>query len=415
MKFELQSLWVRSRALLISLAVVALLLFVKLGVEETVVGRVFERETYGFLSRNAPGFGKGAPAVIVVDIGHLPGGMGAVGQPPVTTSREHLRELVDAIMLAEPLAIGIDIDFSPNRQGWIDERDPAFLDHCLRLNARVPIRVGVFRGLREAREAWLGLPEFAPLAGAIWPPAEGARRLPIAIEGRPGSALLPSLGAALAAGVAPGKDLLAHPLSFALAQVTTREAVFELHGAPIRIHEAIVNYAFLEQFDRETIVAATPGDIAKYADRIKNRVVLIGDLKAGSPADSFPVAGIERDQRGVLLHAALVNTLIANPLSELSHTARIVLDVVIGVVIGAVVLHAARRGKVAAHRAERRAVWLAVLVVLLGGLALSAWFRIMWMDFFLVLVFVLLHPAVHAWFPHSTEHGRHAERSRTDR
>jgi hypothetical protein len=377
---------------------VVVLNLIKVGLEQTPVGRWAEKQTYAFLAGNLPSFAPGGPGVIILDIGHIPGGDGAVGEPPIVTSRKALRELLDAVVAAEPLAIGIDIDFSPNRNGWIDPGDPAFLDHCLRLSARVPIRVGVFRGMREHPDAWLGLPKYSSLAGAIWLPEEGARRLPISVSAAPGAPELPSLGAAVATGVGRGRNLLAHPLSFMLEPVTVEERAFELHGTPVVFREALVNYALIEQMKGEAPPAVSPADVRKYSDRIKNRVVFIGDLKAGPATDVFPIPGYVRNERGVLLHASLAGTLLAHPIAEFSHTTRIVLDLLLGCVVAGVAIWAKRRyGHREAHALEARAIGIAVALVLLCGFAFVIWFRVMWLDFLLVVVFLLLHPGAHAW------------------
>lgn len=391
----------------VALAVAVLLFLVKYVLEQTPIGRWAERETYGLLAGNLPSFAKAGPAVVIVDIGHIPGGGGAVGETPIVTSRARLKELLDALVAAEPLAIGIDIDFSPNRRGWISSGDPTFLDHCLRLNERFPVRVGVFRGMRESPGAWLGLPRFAPLAGAMWLPAEEARRLPLSIEAVASAPALPSIGAALAMGAVGDRDLLAHPLAFALEGPTTRPVALEPHGAPIVLREVLVNYGLLEQMRREALIAATPADIAKYRDRIKNRVVLIGDLKAGLASDAFRVPGVARDQRGVLLHAALASTLLSNPIAEFSHTARIVLDLALGGALALVALWARRRhGADDDHAAVGKAVLIAVAIVFVCGFAFVVWFRVMWLDFLLVAAFLLLHPGAHTWLSKLVERMR---------
>jgi CHASE2 domain-containing sensor protein len=399
------------RSIAVAFAVVIVLNLIKVGLEQTPLGRWAEKQTYSFLAGNLPSFAAGGPTVVVIDIGHIPGGAGVVGQAPTVTSRMALREILDALVAVEPLAIGIDVDFSPNRSGWIDKGDPAFLDHCLRLGARVPIRVGVFRGMRERPDDWLGLPKYSSLAGAIWLPEDGARRLPISVAAKAGAPELPSLGGAVATAVGRGRDLLAHPLSFMLQPVTEEERSFELHGTPVVFREALVNYGLVEQMKGEALIAATPADIRKYSDRIKNRVVFIGDLKAGPATDVFPIPGFSRDQRGVLLHTSLAGTLLAHPIAEFSHTTRVVLDLILGCVIAGVALSAHRRyGSKAAHALEARAVAITVALVIGCGIAFVIWFRVMWLDFLLVVVFLLLHPGAHAWFTKRIERFRSSEK-----
>jgi CHASE2 domain len=381
-----------SKNLVVGLTAAAILVVTKIVLEFTPVGPWAEKQAHALLFAQLPRFREDGPAVTLIDIGHLPGGTKS-GRAPLPTSRAHLRALVEALAAEQPLAIGIDIDFSPNRSGWIEKSDPGFFEYCLELNKRIPVRLGIFRSMREPKDAWLGVPRYAALAGALWLPGNESRRLPISFQADPGSPPVPSMGAALAQAVAKDKDLLAHPLSFLLEKVTTREVATELHAPPLLLREVMVNYALLHQTEDRALREASPADIAKYANRIRNRVVIIGDLSAGSRTDIFPVPGIERDQRGALLHAALAHTLLDDPIAEFKHSVRLVLDVLLAL---AVVLfvnftkqQTGREGWVIAGT---------VAVVLTLGFAFVVWFRVMWLDFLLVVVFLLLHPAAHRWF-----------------
>jgi CHASE2 domain-containing sensor protein len=240
------------------------------------------------------------------------------------------------------------------------------------------------------------------LAGALWLPRGAARRLPIAFEARAGADRLPSMGAALADAVAPQRDHLAHALGRLLERVSTRELRPELHGPPLILHEVMVNYALLDQMSEQTLLAATPEIVAKNGSRIRGRVVIIGDLTAGPVTDTFPVPGVERDQRGALLHASLANTLLVNPLGEFRHGVRIGIDIALSVLVLLIVHVLGTRKGVAlgekeAHALEGRVILGTVVAVLILGFAFVFLFRVMWLDFVLVTVFFALHPTAQRW------------------
>ena len=96
--------------------------------------------------------------------------------------------------------------------------------------------------------------------------------------------------------------------------------------------EALVNYVPLRDIQLETIWDADPAAILKNRDKIEGRVVLVGDAKGKSTLkDNFiaPGQSYPEGRTGVYLHAAVVYTLLNDPLDEFDHKIRLALDFVI--------------------------------------------------------------------------------------
>ena len=191
------------RYFIVGFLATALLVTAKVSIECTFVGTWAEREAFDFLMSTLRHLSNSSAGVVVVDINHLRDGLPEAADPPFPTPREPIKALLSQIAKLNPLAIGVDIDFSPTAKfGWLKNDDPTFFfDYCLQLDNKVPIRLGVYRSLREPREAWLGLPKYSELAGALWIPKEDARRLPVWFEASGTGTRVPSLPASLAEGV----------------------------------------------------------------------------------------------------------------------------------------------------------------------------------------------------------------------
>src|SRR6266404_3601327 len=129
--------------------IVVVLLLAKVWFEHTELGVEVERVTYRFLQEHLEGSNRDLPSpVLVVDISELEPEPWKVGERwQRVTSREALRELVQAAADAGAKAIGVDIDFSPRLGRLIYPSDPRFFAVCQNLSQEtsIPIRLGVFR------------------------------------------------------------------------------------------------------------------------------------------------------------------------------------------------------------------------------------------------------------------------------
>lgn len=384
--------------LALGLVVSLLLLGAKLLVEQTPLGRWAGQETRSMLVGLLPAFRDRGPDAIVIDISNLPGGtLDPASGRLLPTPRAELRRIVEVLSELGPAGIGIDIDFSGTERGWIDDDDPGFFDLCLTVNRRLPVRLGVWRGISGPPEGWLVLPQYQPLAAAIYFRDTADGRLPIwvAPEGAPERLL--TLGASLAAArkpVAWAKLTRAAGGSSAAGlifdDITSATVTIAASEVRLQMQEALVNHSVLPQLARESIPYTGADALRAFGPRIANRFVLVGDVSRA--ADRFVVPGDRRNQPGVLLHAAQAHTIASEPVYELGHGFRVLVDVGIPVLIMLTVV--ALRGASAAvevHRAERWLMSGALFLVVLAAVGGLLAFRVFWTDFILLAGFLLLH------------------------
>lgn len=380
----------------------ALLLGAQRAVEHSSVGAWIETRTYSAIMNLLPTFRRDGHEVVVLDIGHLrstrPGPVGKVAPTPT----QEIRELLDALADAPAAAVGIDIDFSPGVQGWIRSDDPEFFEQCLRYGAerRMPVRVGVHRSMREPQEAWLGLPDYSPLAGALWLPKRVSARLPVWIATPSHNSVLPTLGAAVSASLQGQHAEYSSWRSMVFAPIVSSDVSVESWGGGVTIGSTAVNYSSMDQLEREANIRgpARAEYVRANPERFRGKVVLIGDVTGATQQDIFPVPNGEVNRRGVLLHAALAQTLLVDRLWEFSPSFRLGIDIVLTMsILSAVAITRCRsRAAISERRAEAledRVVIVAVASVLIAGLTLVL-LRVVWLDFLLVSFFLLAHSRV---------------------
>ena len=390
------------------LLVTAILVVVKIGLENTSPGRAFEQYTYTLLLRALPQFHSDGQSVVVVNISHIPGGSkDLVTGAYVATSRSHLREVLDVLASLQPHAVAVDIDFSPAATGWIDNGDPDFLDYCLDLSQRVPVTLGVFRSLREPKQAWLGLPKYAPMAGALWLPQTGLERVPVWIQA-PG---IPDRLRSLSDGLAatwyehrPDRFAGFEPM---IQRYRSRIVTSNTRRDGFEVGEVLANHAGLSQLVSETVRFTRAEELLRHGERIRGRLVILGQVDQAR--DRFLIPGRDNLFPGVYVHASAALTLANEPVYEFSHAFRIVLDLVVSfLVLAAIVV--SRRGRidsdpVALHASEGRTLGWAVAVTLVVGFLFVGLAHVLWLDFLLGIFFLLLHPTVEGWFHRVVQRG----------
>ena len=271
-------------------------------------------------------------------------------------------------------------------------------DFCLSLNERVPIRLGVYRSLRESSEAWLGLPKYSVLAGALWISAEDTRRLPIWFEASNVGLKLPSLPASLVEGAGKKDKDRSFWRTVLMKKVTERRVSVDYYGRDLVMGEALVNYIPLRDLQLETIWRADPEAISKNREKIRGRIVLIGDAEGKSTLrDNFVVPGqtYQEGRTGVYLHGAVLHTLLNDPLDEFKHLTSLVLDFAISIILILTIMWTRKIESAKQNQdntLEMRVITWGVLFILILGLLLVVLVRVMWLDFLLVIFFLLLHP-----------------------
>lgn len=379
----------------IGLLATAFLVSAKVALEHTAFGQRLELLAYEFLHRRLSPFDPSRPlTVVVLDTSRMKG-----GKDDGTTSRANLSKLVDALLVAEPRAIVIDMDFSPSRESGLEgEDDFEFFDDLLEKKKRwgIPVFVGVSREAASAGDAelWLGGREYRELAAFMDVNDEDTTRLPYSIKC--GEEELYSFSGALArqaTNVPP-------PVAFtSLVKGPVKEA--ERCGERCSCSYLLANYSKLETIQAQSLPIITPGAVENAADKFRGKVVVLGDGTLERSQDPFVVVGRSQPVSGVFLHAVAIYTLTDEPLYQFTHLGRVVVDFGIALLIlsGIAVIHLCNlqnRG-FSPHRTESLFIKLAVVSVLVGGVLMIRFLHIVWLDFVLVIAALLLHPSAERW------------------
>lgn len=389
--------------------IVAALVVVKLAFELSPKVSLWQSATIMDLqSRLSPVMDPYDLPVVVFDISEIPPQQptdSSIGIP--VTPRKPITELLNAIADSNilPRAVALDIDVSGQNFAQDTANDADFMAVCERLRKG---GVGVYFAC--GRSAFEPLERLAkPLSADVMGNAVRGSvpwRLPVLTIAPGQDKGLPSLGARLAAHYqddhdhAPKGNLLWSSLSKVQYKGvgTVEEQTIDLSQL------AGLMASRIKVFKGDERAAARTA-----ASRFNNAVVLIGDgtLRAGGDGvmvSAFP----DKPVPGIYFHACSVVTALHGHLYELTHTGRILAD--IGISLGVLFLvqficsvwsHGGPKGE---KRVVPNAVhWLvtgvAVVLIIICGYWLVPFTRVLWIDFDLVALVLILHGPV--------EHGLH--------
>lgn len=367
------------------------LLGIKVIFEQFEASHRLEEKTYTFLMQSVFDKPKDPPRVVVLDISHLPGGTKDANGRLIPTPRKDLLDLIHALVPIQPKAIGIDIDFSPSRDGLISRSDPKFFDECLKISGHIPIKLGVFRTIQEASDGWLGVEEYRSLAAAVWLPKKSLVHLPVWVSGIDKySDRMPSMGAALASA-AYRRTTLPDWATYVFETGVERRVMTQRVEENLKITDRLIDHSFNDTIWNEKIERATPEKIAANAQLLAESIVILGDTVSARERFEDPRStGVERT--GVIFHAATAQTLAANDLFEFTGKFRYILDILISALVVTI----------AGLVKQNKAYELLVILVAALGLTLIATallfsaLRVLWLDFFVVFGLLLLHVPVRA-------------------
>jgi CHASE2 domain-containing sensor protein len=127
---------------------------------------------------------------------------------------------------------------------------------------------------------------------------------------------------------------------------------------------------------------------------------LLGDATLSKATDTFVVPARDQPYPGVFLHAAAADTLIKEPLYEVTARGRIVIDLVlsVGILLTIVLIRMGQRYKqrqgIDVHRLEGVLTLLVVVLAVVAGVIFVRTTRVMWDDFFLALTMMVFHPSI---------------------
>lgn len=391
---EPKTAWPRWCSELLYIAVVTLIL---LGVKELIIGTSFgdwcEVQAFTKLENILPDTTRLRLPVVVLDIRDVKGGY-AADQP---SSRDDLRKLIQALHQAGASAVGVDVDVSPNQNGWLDRaKDPDFFDYCLETSRDMPVFLGVYRTRELPSERWLGLPRFEPLAAFLGaaPTSDGetVKRVLAEYKGKLADKPLPALGYALAKQYIGDKGLPGPPLWLEPFLEPLDET----------IEGRLVNYSKLGQLGRERSLDDKASSIETSSRDFHGKIVLLGDVEEEGRVrgDAFRPPGGPLTP-GVLYHASAAYTFAIDPLYEFRGWVEVVLDFALALCIFVGILAIGKTGGkgIAAGEPESKtketiAVVLAIVVLMVIGIGSLLLFRIMWLDAVLAGLALLFHNAL---------------------
>lgn len=371
----------------------ALICLLQLAFGHTRAGRALELGGYEFIQGRLT-FDR--VPVYVVDITDLkPATVVVDGKPYTATPREELRNIIAAVVEQRPRAVGVDIDFSPDDDGFITPLDPDFFRFCA--SQRVPLFLGIHRTLALPPAAWLGGEEFEPSAAAIILPND-KRKVPKWIQtgeqSEPGRTLSGALAGAYGESHCRGAEWLAR--AGLAEQVSEHE--FESGGGA---GEVTVDYSPLEKLvEDRTLHTKNPDVIRDQGRLLRDQIVLIGDAGAPRGRDYCQVPGRGQKVPGVYCHACAAYTMAYAPLYELTTRGRVTLDLLLSaavvVALALIRLHSLRRGRgeVSVRRVRGFLTLLVVAAAFVVGVLFVRQTCVVWNDFILALGALVLHPSI---------------------
>lgn len=365
--------------------------------ERTDLGHRVESYGYEVLQSSLPSFSpREEMPVVVVDVGGLGGGR--EGQP---TPRAQLEEVVGAIARQNPRAIALNMDFSPNVDGgWHNNDDWEFLDFCLGLREKgVRVFAGVERRTESLPEDWLGDEHYKSLAAGMRFQAPNAHRVILWVKPDDSPEALPSISLALAESYRaslPEPPALLAPM---LEKIEGYEHETERQNrSDFTYMKALVNYSILEAIEAASLAATSAATIEDNKWRFRDKLVIVGFIRGSEEKITVPVRGTATAVPGVLLQASATYTLARSPLFEFTRGARILLGLLPQLACVAVVGFLRYRKRGDARYDWRKKEWLAAVVtaglVFVGGIMLVSYLGVMWFDFLIVVIALLLQPLI---------------------
>ncbi len=403
-------------------AVVILILLKVYVVEGSFTGHWINIKGYEVLHKLISPFSRNSePSVVVLDISELK------REPDGTTPAQSLREIVEALIASKAKAIAIDLDFGSRSdlQGGVNggpdvgpraENDEEFFKFLRELKrSGKNVFVGIYNPAVDS-DSWITPKEYKDLAAYMTLFDEDTTLVPRWMKCG-NEEPLKSISMALA------ESSNLHPLPFFLpkAFLNDREAPVNiehfvqddkmLRPVPCERAFTFVNYAKLEFLQGRILQASDKKSVyeAKFTDgtsKFENKLVIIGNTQRGM-SDCFVVPGQEKPIAGAYLHAAAVYSLVDEPVYELRPIVIVVLDFILGsIIVGG--LFRVRWGHLKDNRSpylgEGRFIFIAIVGAVGAGLLFAKLFNVLWLDFSLVILALLLHSQVQKgllWIPKS--------------
>jgi CHASE2 domain-containing sensor protein len=397
------------------------LLVIKSGIEHLYIVELIEQSMYIYLQHHLRPEGIPNPPITIVDIGDMQPNFPKRCHKEVDAvlPREKLLEMIAIIEKNGAVAIGIDIDFAPDDCGYSDVNDPKFLQTLLDFSSSHPIFLGNARTAGEAPDHWLGAEEYESLAANTLVPKD-TREMNIWFRKESVSNENRSMGAALAQAYLKFQEsqekkgivdlpwyLRRFVRKFWLEEEKCRRFWTKKDNCePFVARHFLVNYVSVDTLrdPQHWIAARDASELVEHSGLFSGRIVLIGEGAHSRTPDDFTVLGLADPLPGVYIHSSAANTLIQAPLYKLTGPGRFFMDLFFSggvLLLMAYVRFYLFRGtqdEVAAHRLHIILTLGVTLAVFIVGVWLINWTHLMWDDFLLVMVVLLLHPSAERTF-----------------
>jgi len=406
------------REFLIGLCCIVVLLLARVGFGFTEPGKELDAWGYSSIQEHLAGASAANYPVAVVDTSDVEQTRsGALW----STRRDTLLQLIEAAKAKHAVAVGVDIDLSPDYQkspwGYVRPDDPKFFRQCAALDdARFHVYLGVGRTNALGPAYWLGDPAYAGLAGGILVPKEDKSHLVGWVRNGRSSRSCPSMGELLGQELGfPQAPLGAKPSSLLFCQTQSE------HYGSIDLSLFPVDYGPLRRYlsERPEIANDQPGRgiVARrclYSSRelregrtpdLTGQAVLLGDVLRTDYNDSYGFRWLNGSVPGVFLHACAALTLSRSPLYEFTPIGQYVIDFLLGLVLLVVVIatskeHAGPNGRRTRQDTIKDLLQVGILVAVVAAIILFSLYavtyhRVLWSDYLLSALSIGFHPRVH--------------------
>jgi hypothetical protein len=373
-----------------------LLLGAKVAFEHTVAGEAVQYAAYDWLQTRLSSV---AQEIVIVDIRQVPVSTLQPGNR-LATDADSIAAIVSALARHEPAAIFIDIDLSPFEDKPVTSGHLRLLDTCLVASQgtpkRPPVPTYVAVGRSQAARAsveWLGEARLSSLAVGAALPREHTRSAPAWLLAHTSQDTLWCVAPVLAQTIV---DRAVRPPAYPrwFAEQFKRKTFAD--GA--QSLEFLIDFSPLQPAG--TVVCSPR---AEYSDTsmgriVRGKVVLIGDANRDTPFErGFVPPASGASWPGIYVHACAINTLTRAPLFSLTSFGRLLCDFVFSVTVLVVLVMTQLRAGGQRHGGSRAALLHVLLTtaaaaaVLILGSGLVSLSRLMWDDFVLVMVCLVLH------------------------
>jgi CHASE2 domain-containing sensor protein len=388
--------------ILTGLLIIAALAGIKILIESTYWGHRVELFTFELLQGQLSPFNpKKELPVVVVDISELP------LKNDKYKDREKLIELVTAIAEQQPLAIGVDIILSPDKDGvWKTQFDEDFLVRCLEIskNKGIPVFLGVDSDMPLGNPGgWLGSKDFKELAStiAIYRNRKDTARFLLWAKSKNQTEKLPSMSLALAQVERKrNPERIQPPPQWLHWAIETDEEFPGKKQAEddVEYVDALLNYSKLEAVQQTNLLNSSAISVKEFSRKFKGRIVILGNGALGA-SDSVITPIHEEPVPGVYIHACALYTLIREPMYEFKSWFRVLIDTALPLIVLIVVAafrvrHRSDKTPYDWHKLQRRIVWLGGCGIFAAAILLVNAVGVLWLDFLFIAAGLLLHPWV---------------------